>query len=191
MALDKLNRGRWLEAGGYRGRWPERSARLLDLFATREDMARAWTFSEYGCGPHAPFRAAASAHGFDVTGYDLRAWTDDTRIVDLNDADFTVRQTDVAVLSGVCEYLHRIDATLAVLARHHAAFLLSYAAVPLTALVNDGRYLQQLAKRSGERGWRNHLTLPEITAAVGRVGYVAGVSTWRGQTLIYARGFGG
>lgn len=187
---EKLLKRRWLDAGAYGRRWPERSARLLDLFTASEDMARQWTFSEYGRGPHAPFRAAVQAkHAFDVTGYDLRVWDADTQVVDLNDPGFSVRHTDVGVLSGVCEYLHRIEATLAILARHHSAFLLSYAAVPLTSLTSDRRYLQQIARRSAERGWRNHMTLPEIVAAIGTVGTIVRVSSWRGQTLFHVRGF--
>lgn len=189
---DRLLTRRWLEPGSYGGRWPERSARLLALFAESEDLDRGWSFSEYGCGPHAPFRAAAAGRpGLEVATYDMRAWAGDTRVVDLNQPDFAVERSDVAVLSGVCEYLHSIEATLAVLARHHGAFLLSYAALPLTARENDGRYLQQLRKRSVARGWRNHLVLPELVAALGRVGFVVNAASWRGQALLHVRGFSG
>ncbi len=186
---DRLERGRWLEAGAYAGRWPERSAKLLALFAATEDVTRPWSFSEYGCGPHAPFRAAvrAAGHPFTVATWDLRAWDADTRVVDLDDPLLAVERTDVAVLSGVCEYLRDIAATLAALAPFHRAFLLSYAAVPLEALASDARYLQQMCKRAEQRGWRNHLTLPQLTAAVGAAGHFARVATWRGQTLLLVR----
>ncbi len=186
---DRLTRGRWLEAGSFDGRWPERSAELLALFARTEDMTRPWSFSEYGSGPRAPFRAAvrAAGHDFRVTTCDLRAWEPETRVVDLNDPALAVEQSDVAVLSGVCEYLRDIGATLAALAPFHRAFLLSYAALPLDALASDARYLGQLRKRTEQRGWMNHLTLPQLTAAVAAAGHIVRVATWRGQVLLHVR----
>lgn len=118
--LDKTIKTRWLNAASYDEKWAARSEELLSMFFEYADRTRQWTFSEYGCGPYAPFKKLASARdGYQVNTYDLKSWDHNNEVVDLNSTPLDVRTSDVGVLSGVCEYLNDLETVLKSLSQFH------------------------------------------------------------------------
>ena len=188
--LDKTIKTRWLSAASYDEKWVARSEELLSMFFQYEDKAKQWTFSEYGCGPYAPFkRLASDREGYQVNTYDLKSWDHNNEVVDLNSTPLDVRTSDVGVLSGVCEYLNDLETVLKSLSQFHQYFLISYASVPLSMEFHDAKYIKEIRMRSVNRGWRNHLNIKEFIGLVSTIGYVAHIGTWDRQTLLYVRGF--
>ncbi len=186
---------RWLDPEAYDKAWGERSELLLQMFAGRQNVARDWSFSEYGCGVHSPFFKAAEGNpGYTVHRYDMKSWTGDVRVCDLNTLDFEVSQTDVCVLSGVCEYLDQIDRTLQRLNLFHDHFLLSYAVFPSSDGIASLRRntnewtVDMIRQRAVTNGWRNHHTLREFVEITSTIGHISDIRTWADQVLVYVHG---
>lgn len=190
IMLDKTIKTRWLSANSYDVKWGERSGELLSMFLDHESKEERWTFSEYGCGPYTPFRKIASTqYGYHVDCYDLKKWSDENEVVDLNEDAISVTKNSVGVLSGVCEYMNDLGKTLALLSEFHQYFLLSYGPVPLSSEFHDAKYLKEIRIRSTSRGWRNHMNMKDLVGVVSAVGYIADIRSWDRQVLLYIRGF--
>jgi glycosyltransferase involved in cell wall biosynthesis len=110
--------------------------------------------------------------------FDLVARTDDTRVCDLNtgfpeiDGDY-----DVAVFSGVLEYLRDLGATFDWLAGNFERVVLSYAPSDLMA--------SPLARN--RHGWVNNLSRREVVRLARRSGFECRiVDTWRNHVIFVA-----
>lgn len=184
---------RWRDHQAYSEEWRDRSLRLWSLFVNHERQEQtSYVASEIGCGAYAPFASVArDIDNLSVRKYDIQRWDDETTVCDLNSNPAIVKPADIAVLSGVLEYVNAIEDTLRVLLRSHDYLLFSYAFLPLDCIGDDGKYLEAIYNRSTSSGWRNHHTNPEIVAMVQRVGILSGIDVWsNSQTLFLVRGHG-
>lgn len=186
---NRTHTDRWTHEGAYRTQWAQRSVELFDLFiASEAEEGRAYTVSEYGCGPNAPFAALlADNPAFRVQTYDLKPWDETTKIIDLNAPDLTFDPADIATYSGVLEYLDDIEAVLRASLAAHSYVLLSYAALPLEATQADRPYLNQLNARAVRKGWRNHHTNVDLVRILSSIGVIANVGAWEKHALFVVR----
>ena len=181
--MDRLLQSRWDDARSYEPAWQRRSQEMLALFDASVPDAPSARFSEYGCGPQAPFAAAVAATGNRlVRRYDRKRWSDDCGLVDFNTGAVSeMTPTDVGVLSGVLEYLDDVPGALALLGRHHRYGLISYAYWENT---NGPAGIAALDQRCHRGGWRNHYTLEQITQIAGSGGVIVRAGESLGQVVL-------
>lgn len=146
---------RWTNPESYRNDWLVRSEAMLDLFDETIPEASNHSFTEYGCGPNSPFSTALSKSDRSCLRYDIKKWDDDCNVIDLNDPDFQVQNTDVAVLCGVAEYINNLEGMASNLARFHKYILLSYHPFNEPGFLRKDPMIE-LNKRSFKHGWHNH-----------------------------------
>jgi hypothetical protein len=178
---------RWENAADYNPAWLERSRQLLDLFRHSSwRNTRPLTVSEFGCGPYAPCeRLLAEDPLFTVRKYDIKAWDERTTVLDLNALKAPFAPADIAIFSGVLEYLDDVPDILHRAGRTHQFLLLSYAFLPAKCRLDDARFLKIVAERTKKRGWRNHLTNAEIVAHLSAVGTIEDVDLWDGRQALF------
>lgn len=179
--LPQTSLNRWTSSNSYRASWGERSKALLDLFSGAYPNATSASFSEYGCGPNQPFYQAVRSK-FSCVCYDIKSWNDDCQVVNLNDLSFDVEKTDVAVLSGVLEYMDKPELTVARLSQFHRYMLLSYHPVRNFHFTNRS-VICEIKERAESNGWRNHLNVERLIKAISESGYPVAVKQSRRQLL--------
>ena len=157
----KTSTDRWTEPEQYLSNWDTRSQKLLDLFDETVPNAANLGFTEYGCGPNAPFSQAVGSNRTCLR-YDIKAWDDTCTVVNLNDPEFHVERSDVAVMCGVGEYMSDLRQTLTRLGTFHDYLLISYHPYRFRKRVWDIDAVEELNKRATSGGWRNHYTLPDL-----------------------------
>lgn len=159
---------------------------MLDLFDRTVDGATDVSFSEYGCGPHAPFAAEVRKTGTrQVLCFDRKDWGGGNLIANFNTGDAKLKDTTVGVLSGVLEYVNDVDRLFAALKRHHDYILLSYAYLPLRAGGSDKAYAEAVHTRIAKDGWRNHMDIPGLVEKIQKIGFVEAVGSWDGHQIIF------
>lgn len=172
---------RWTSVHSYRASWGERSKALLDLFLGAYPNEEETSFSEYGCGPNQPFYKAVNSK-FHCARYDIKLWNNDCRFVDLNNPHFEVEETDVAVLSGVMEYMNKPEFTISRLSQFHRYMLLSYHPVRNFHMTSGG-VISEISERAEKNGWRNHLSVERLINAISASGYPVVIKKSRKQLL--------
>jgi hypothetical protein len=166
----KTDVARWRNRASYNPSWASRLDSAMPLLA-----GAAWV-ADLGCG----MQALRARLGSDATylPMDLKPWTGDTLICDLNARDLPdhyIALCDVCVVMGVLEYLYDPDWLLARLAEHAETIVLSYTAVDMV-----------IADRAGN-GWVNAFTSDEVVRMVERAGYgVVGLGRHDDQLLVKA-----
>ena len=190
---DLTRTDRWLDAAAYRKNWAARSTLMLELYdevIPPRATDRPLRVAEFGCGAMAPVRALCAERGNTIVDrYDLKAWDEDVRQVDLN-APFQVpEQYDLITLSGVAEYLNDFKSVCATLLAASQVLAVSYAYLPIEARQSDQAFLKTLRRRIVRHGWRSHHSLDEVMAALSTLGVVANVGIWNGQALFILRRF--
>ena len=121
----------------------------MDLFIKNEaDETTSYTVAEFGCGAYSPIYSNYHDHpSFTVTKYDLTQWDDKTNVLNLNLPDPELPEVDIAVFSGVLEYLDNVPELIASTMKKSSYILLSYAFVSGKLHLDDSRYLIEIAKR--------------------------------------------
>ncbi len=185
------SQGHWLQKSSYPEWWVERSELLFSLFRGSAHFSETATFSEYGCGPHKPFRSAVAKCYPEMSCHalDLKAWDSGVIVADLDQADFrALPDSDCGALCGVLEYLRSPAETFGALAAKHSHLLFSYCYCDIRAVKRPEDGVRILAARAA-MGWRNHLSIEELVKAVSSFGYIGEISHWRDQVLVLAKRF--
>ena len=178
---------RWTKPESYLGDWQERSERMIGLLDEKVRNTANLSFTEYGCGPNAPISKILNRSGRVCKRYDIKAWDSECSVVDLNESDFSVQASDVAVMSGVAEYMNNLGGTLKLLSASHKYLLMSYHPFGQRKLFSIHDPIKEINKRSGKSGWRNHLTLTEILQVIASVAYPLYIEKYRAQHLMLWR----
>ncbi len=185
--MTKTSLARWISSDAYDVAWSTRSDALLGIFRNTLSGTDSMTFAEYGCGPNAPFSKAVG-HPERCQRYDIKAWDDGCRIINLNENSFLPATADVAVLSGVLEYMNDPKSTLLRLGAFHRYILLSYHPIRTFQIFRASR-IDEINKRAGQNGWRNHLTLGELFDTVAPCAFPLAVRTMKKQVLMLSECF--
>jgi hypothetical protein len=178
----------WHKETSYPEWWIERSELLLAMLRNAGLFDVAESFSEYGCGPHKPFRSALAKTSSQVTCHalDLKAWDSDVMVADLDSADFDgFPGSCCGVLCGVLEYLQNPASTLARLRSKHKILLFSYCYADLPSARRAEDKVKVLAARAA-LGWRNHVSIEELASMTGAFGHISDIAHWREQVLVVA-----
>lgn len=180
---------RWDLANSFgKSSWSSRNVSMLQLFDQQVPDAMACSFSEYGCGPHAPFAQAVAAKSQrTVIKYDRKDWGTGNFVADFNAQDVKISTSDTGVLSGVLEYVNDIEATLRLLQSHHRYLLVSYAHLPFKCLKTEKAYIERVLQRAEVDGWRNHLSLDGIFNMVSKFGFIDKVDFWKSQVIFVVK----
>ena len=185
MAYERMLLERFSDSSAFSEEWAERNDFMLSVLRETLGGDNNFSFTEYGCGPNAPFKNAVSSSGVgEVTCYDVKRWEHENKIVDLNNSDFSVEKTDVGVLSGVIEYLNNFENTLGRLANFHKFILLSYSTFPMKLKLNEDDYLKEVNRRALMNGWHNHFDAPSLIENVRGSGFVVTAAGFGNQTVI-------
>lgn len=94
---------RWLDPKQYNKDWGERSSALMNLLIEKKIETRDFSFTEYGCGPYAPFTRKFSKLFENNIQVDIKKWSEETIVCDLNKNQLSLPKTDIGVFSGVLE----------------------------------------------------------------------------------------
>lgn len=121
MGTQYNQRLEWKEVPSYRQKWAERNMKMLSLI----DNPQQYSYTEYGCGPFRPFYS--EAEGCEVHCVDICEWDFGNIVFEfgLSEDDSILPNTDIAVMSGVLEYIDDQDACLDILRKHHKKLLFS------------------------------------------------------------------
>ena len=116
----------------YKDHWRRRAELLIDMFENREaETGIVYEVAEFGCGPNAPVSSICmDKKQYKSTKFDIKRWDSDTNILNLNDKNIEIPSSNIAVFSGVLEYLDDIESVLRRCMENCDYILLSYAFVP-------------------------------------------------------------
>jgi hypothetical protein len=177
---------RWFDTTAYAADWGTRNADMLALFDGVVDNASTMSFSEYGCGPHAPFTAEVSKSSQRrVVRWDMKRWDEEVGTVDFNREIGVLAATNVCVLSGVAEYINDIEKVIGALSSYHQYLLMSYAV--RSPLSSFEQFKALIEHRQSKNGWRSHLSLEELVNVLAKFGLIQAMSVWQGQVLVVLR----
>ena len=155
----KADVGRWADLGNFDSGWDERSHKIAARVPAGASVI------EFGCG-RGTLRGSLAA-GTDYLGSDIVARGPDTLVWDLNNgAPPLDRGFDVAIFSGVLEYVADVSALLAGLAPVAPTAIASYASLEEVPNI--------LTRR--ESGWINDCKQAQFVALFEAAGYRP---TWR------------
>lgn len=187
---NKTHTSRWELADSYSENWKQRAIKLMDLFKTHEfDEGSQYRVVEYGCGAYAPFNTLFNGkNGFEVSKYDIKAWDEQTSVIDLNSANVLMPATNISVFSGVLEYLNDVKSILSKALNASEYLLVSYAFLPSDLFLDEEKYLNTIKNRAIKNGWRNHFTNKDLVELISSFGVISGVDIWnKNQSLFLIR----
>jgi hypothetical protein len=182
----------WLRESSYPKWWIERAELLNSMLRNSAHASEVSSYSEYGCGPNKPFRTALARDqaGSICHALDLNAWDEGVIVADLDHYDLSdLPASGCGVLCGVLEYVQNPAHTLAALASKHPFLLFSYCYADLQSVKSPNDKVGILSARAA-MGWRNHLSIEQLAAALGAFGHIAEISHWRDQVLVLSERFG-
>lgn len=161
---------RWSHASSFDSTW-DRRTQLMARFIHSDDRV-----AEFGAGMQA--LRDALPQGCFYQPFDLVARTSDTRVCDLNQGfPENIGSFNVAVFSGVFEYLRDLGATFHWLGANFERVVFSYA-------VSD-RLASPLQRN--QHGWVNNLSRNEVIELAGAQGFSCRVvGTWRDHFVFVA-----
>jgi len=185
---DRTNIDRWKEVNSYKN-WNRRSDALMQLFMKFEyNKQSKYQIIEYGCGPQAPFYNSYNRHSqFEVIKYDIKAWDDQTNIIDLNESEITLPNTNISVFSGVLEYLNDVPSILQKAIAVSDYVLITYNFVHADWLNNDVQFIRRIRHRAIKNGWRNHYTNKDIVQLVSSMGILCAAATFENSSCFLIR----
>ena len=187
---NKTHTNRWSLAESYNDNWKQRAIQLMDLFTQHEFFEGSTNqVVEYGCGAFAPFHTLFNGkNGFEVAKYDIKAWDEQTSVMDLNGANISLPTTNISVFSGVLEYLNDVPAILRKAIEVSDYVLISYAFLPADVCLSDNKFLKSINIRAVTHGWRNHYTNKELVELVSAIGVISATDVWgKSQSLFLLR----
>lgn len=158
---------RWADLGNFDPRWDERSHKIAARVPNRASVI------EFGCGRGA--LRAALPPGTEYVGSDIFARDPDTLVWDLNEgAPPLDRRFDVAIFSGVLEYVANIPALIAGLSPFARTVIASYAALEEVPNI--------LTRR--ESGWVNDFKRTQFVGLFESAGYrLSWRESWTDSTV--------
>lgn len=177
---------RWKIADSYSENWKQRAVKLMDLFKTHEfDEGSQYQVVEYGCGAHAPFNTLFNGkNGFEVSKFDIKAWDEQTSLIDLNIPNVLLPTTNISVFSGVLEYLNDIPSILHKAINVSDYLLFSYAFFPSALVLDDRKYLNEIKTRVSN-GWRNHFTNKDLVEIISTIGVISAIDVWNNNQSLF------
>lgn len=153
------------------------------------------TASEYGCGPYAPFYSS-SPDNMSVFCFDQKKWDEKTICLNLNDIDSdTINDTDIAVLSGVIEYLYNFESLLEKLSLKHDYIVCSYAPFPeyrptirnLFSRKTKVDFVYKNISSRSRKNWVNHFDLKQFIDIVSNNAMILDVSLWEQHIILLCK----
>ena len=189
---NQTHTNKWADANTYSKDWITRSELLIKLFFDYEyDPTQSYTFAEHGCGVNAPVeKFCASYENITVKKFDIKQWDAQTTVLDLNKPNTTLPKSNVCFFSGVLEYMNDVESVLHQAMNASDFIVLSYVYLPIEAKKDDQAFLNEMNKRVMSTGWRNHLTLDDLTQILTRIGIISGINTYNdNQVLFLVRNF--
>ena len=114
---------------------------------------------DIGCGPRQALRNCLPG-GSTYIPLDMKQWTPDVHLCDLNTGDFPahlIRSADVVFMLGVCEYLVDLRKTFVLLAESCRTLIVSYCSIDLS--------------QARSPLWMNSCSGPEFGSLLGRAGF--------------------
>ena len=170
IAARQTDYRRWHDPASYNASWETRLDTAMPMLADARWVA------DLGCGMQDLRKRLAP--GTIYLPMDIKRWTDDTLLCDLNAKqlpDLYISLCDVCVILGVLEYVYEPEWLLARLAEHAESLVLSYNAADLASLDRAGH------------GWVNAFDTGDILGMVERTPYrVATVAFHGAQMLVKA-----
>lgn len=161
---------RWSNDSNFSGDWDGRTHLIARYISSNDRVA------EFGAGLQA--LRAVLPEGCQYQPFDIVARTPDVRVCDLNnDLPSIAGEYDVAVFSGVLEYLSDLDAVFSWLTRSVDRIVFSYA-------VSD--VLSSPLERS-RNGWVNNISCAELIKLTQAKGFSCRLeTTWRHHFIFEA-----
>ena len=161
--------GRWAQAANHNDDWRSRGAALACLAKPGERVF------EFGAGRSAVREALPP--GCTYTASDVAPLTAEAVFYDLNAPILTtIEDHDLALLSGVLEYVHDLERTTLFLAANFASVLCSYA-------IYGGGFPGEIERRRYS-GWFTDLTEAALTTLFKAAGFtVTRRDSWGSQAL--------
>lgn len=161
---------RWRSAAAHDEAWAPRSKLLASYVRPGERVF------EFGAGKSVV--AAMLPAGCTYTGSDVAPLRDDMMVIDLNAPTLPPQlpHHDVALFSGVLEYVHDLSRLAMFLSRHFCGVVCSYAALGSSSPeeIDQRRY----------SGWFNDFTADEFSTIFRGAGFnLSEQGAWRNQTL--------
>jgi hypothetical protein len=187
---NKTHTSRWEFADSYSEDWKQRAVLLMELFKTHEYVEGSKNqVVEYGCGAYAPFHNLFHGEdGFKVSKYDIKAWDEETNVIDLNTTEPLLPTSNISIFSGVLEYLNDVPSILRKAIEASDYLLVSYAFMPSALFLDEGKFLNSINNRAVNNGWRNHYTNKDLVELISTIGVLSAVDVWnQNQSLFLIR----
>lgn len=184
---NKTHTSRWELADSYSEGWKQRAIQLMNLFKKHEYLESSKNqVGEYGCGAYAPFHKLFNGKdGFDVSKYDIKAWDEETSVIDLNAAELLLPTTNISVFSGVLEYLNDVPSVLRKAMKASDYLLVSYAFMPSALFLDEGKFLSAINNRAVNNGWRNHYTNKDLVELISTIGVISAIDMWNDHQSLF------
>ena len=184
---NQTHTSRWEFAESYSEYWEQRAVQLMDLFKTHEfDYGLQYQVVEYGCGAYAPVHKLFNGKdGFEVSKYDIKAWDEQTTVIDLNSADVLMPTTNISIFSGVLEYLNDVPSVLSKAINASDYLLVSYAFLPSASFLDEGKFLNAINNRAVKNGWRNHFVNKDLVQLISSIGVISAVDVWNNKQSLF------
>ncbi len=160
---------RWAQPESHRERWGLRGIELARLVKPGERVF------EFGAGRSQV--AAALPSGCDYVGSDATPLSPEVMVFDLNAPSLApIEDFDVALFSGVLEYVHDLPRLLEYLSRYFCSVIASYA----PRLTESESEIE--ARRYS--GWFNDYSKAELEGLFAQAGFaIASSGEWKAQLL--------
>ena len=188
---DSIKTEHWMSKEVFNEAWRDRGEQLLQMFFEREyNLEMDYAVAEYGCGPYAPIHTLCSTRkNMTVEKFDLQLWDKHTKSINLNDPNLELPRVNIAVFSGVLEYVDDIEAVLAKAINSSDYVLFSYAFLPerfrILKFVSDKYYLRHINFRAARNGWRNHLSNEQLLDIISKYGVLSSVNIWNNRQSLF------
>jgi len=178
----KTDLDRWIKPTSYRKDWFVRSDAMLQFIDDTLPQSLTFSYTEYGCGPNAPFTASLAKSNRSCLRYDIKKWGGGCQVVNLNDPDFSVETSDVAVMGGVAEYIDDLESMAVNMAKFHKYLLLSYHPFNEPKLLRKDPMIE-LNKRTFKHGWHNHHTFDELLKTLSKSAFPVRMMRLKAQVI--------
>ncbi len=177
--MHKTDVRRWTNADNFHSSWIYRNQHMFDFVKSSITIDDEMSFCEYGCGSLSPFSSIARKQNHICYRADFKQWDDDCALIDLNDKYFIPIKADIAVMSGVLEYINNIDNLFRKLSLSHSYILFSY-----NYFNCNNNAIDILIDRVQRQGWRNHYSLEKLFNFLKEFGYVVSLAEYKNQVII-------
>lgn len=186
---------RWHYTDSYKLQWLDRNKFLFGLLEELDLPISEMSCIEYGCGPHTPFKSLYGNRFKSISICDTKKWNDEVILLDLNKSNSFLK-SDIAVLSGVLEYLDDLPAVLGKFEICNSYLLISYYPVKEKySLINSLKamfFRNQLLKIKEFKkriflGCKNHLNSSDFFKLISQHFVIENIDTYENQIIILVK----